>query len=637
MMPKHPRTSTVLAALAMLSAPLGAEELLRNGDIEAPGDGVPAGFAMWGPEQFKKAENFRRDSERPHGGSACLRLHHPADTRGYLLTDPFGNGLRPAPGTVYTISFWARSDKPGRTPQFSVCGMRELKPLTSGLVNNATFPLEVGTDWKRYEFRVAEGTHFTVAGAPYLSLGFYPSTDQKEERTLWIDDLAVAASTADVDTPRSEVAARFPAKVVGQPFAAGAVVACIGDSITHNGQWPRYLHRFYATRYPERHVTFWNAGISGNVSRDVLARLDSDILVRKPTAAVVMLGMNDVNGPNYAADATPASLAPAVDQVLATWRADYGSILARLKDAQVAVTVMTPPPYDQDSQSGGPAKIGKNAALARLSGELPTVAAGLPVIEHYGILQHLAEAKQAEYPAFSFSPDRTHPNEAGHLVIAWAILRAQGAVPTVSRLAIDAASRKAVAERAEVGAVTATAREVSFTVTAAALPYPIDWRAALGDRLVPFSDEFCREELRVAGLAAGDWTLAIDGVTVGTWPAAVLATGIDLGRTVATPQYQQALAVAALVDRRADQENNLRNVVFLDADMRADKVDPEDPVACKAWLDKVWNWRRGIVPSYRETKPKVAEVTAAVVDLDGQIRQAAQPKARRYVLTPATH
>lgn len=72
-------------------------------------------------------------------------------------------------------------------------------------------------------------------------------------------------------------------------------VCFIGNSITMNGKFHNYIELFYATRFPDRKIEFYNCGISGDVSGGMLERMDSDILIHKPTWSVLMVGMNDIN------------------------------------------------------------------------------------------------------------------------------------------------------------------------------------------------------------------------------------------------------------------------------------------------------------------------------------------------------
>ena len=57
-------------------------------DFETPSlQSPPSGWAMWGAEEFKVPANYTRDTTQLHGGQACFRIHHPANTggRGFIL------------------------------------------------------------------------------------------------------------------------------------------------------------------------------------------------------------------------------------------------------------------------------------------------------------------------------------------------------------------------------------------------------------------------------------------------------------------------------------------------------------------------------------------------------------------------
>ena len=80
-----------------------------------------------------------------------------------------------------------------------------------------------------------------------------------------------------------------------EPFNNGERVLFLGDSITRAGGWHSIISLFYETRFPERRVTWLNAGISGDTATGALKRLKWDVLDRKPSRVVIMFGINDVN------------------------------------------------------------------------------------------------------------------------------------------------------------------------------------------------------------------------------------------------------------------------------------------------------------------------------------------------------
>lgn len=150
--------------------------------------GPPPGWAMWGADRFKDPNNYTRDTSNSHGGSACLRIHHPAKTDGYLVTDP-AHAIRPRAGMSYTVTFWARGDRPG-TSGFGFTAYASLSPFVDAPAPGA-YDLKVGTDWRTYSFTIRDGNDFFVDTCRYLLLTFDAARDHAETRTLYVDDIKV--------------------------------------------------------------------------------------------------------------------------------------------------------------------------------------------------------------------------------------------------------------------------------------------------------------------------------------------------------------------------------------------------------------------------------------------------------------
>ena len=64
-----------------------------------------------------------------------------------------------------------------------------------------------------------------------------------------------------------------------------SVVVCFGDSITRRG-YPESLEKMLG-------VSVSNAGVNGNTTRQALARLQRDVLSKKPKVVVIFFGAND--------------------------------------------------------------------------------------------------------------------------------------------------------------------------------------------------------------------------------------------------------------------------------------------------------------------------------------------------------
>ena len=82
------------------------------------------------------------------------------------------------------------------------------------------------------------------------------------------------------------------------PAKKGEAIAFLGDSITQGGEgvngyiW--LIEQAFAKNLPEREVRIIKAGISGHKVPDLQARLDRDVISKKPTVVFIYIGINDV-------------------------------------------------------------------------------------------------------------------------------------------------------------------------------------------------------------------------------------------------------------------------------------------------------------------------------------------------------
>jgi len=77
------------------------------------------------------------------------------------------------------------------------------------------------------------------------------------------------------------------------------VICIFGDSITwgafdyKNGGWVGRLRNYFEEKDEE--IEIYNLGIAGNKTRDLLARFENEVKVRKVDVIVFAIGINDVN------------------------------------------------------------------------------------------------------------------------------------------------------------------------------------------------------------------------------------------------------------------------------------------------------------------------------------------------------
>jgi hypothetical protein len=150
-------------------------------------------------------------------------------------------------------------------------------------------------------------------------------------------------------------------------------------------------------------------------------------------------------------------------------------------------------------------------------------------------------------------PDRVHPDPLAHWVMAEALLKGWHAPALVSDVTVDAhAATVTQARNATLSQVEQTEGALKWTEFENALPLPLTRSNATTALLMDLTDieqQLNQETLRVTGLAAGRYTLSIDGDVVDTFAPEALENGINLAN-YGTPMFHQAQRVSWLVRDR---------------------------------------------------------------------------------------
>lgn len=377
------------------------------------------------------------------------------------------------------------------------------------------------------------------------------------------------------------------------PFKDGDRAVFLGNSITDGGHYHSYIWLYYMTRFPYMDLRVMNAGIGGETAGDMYKRLDGDVFSKRPTVLTVTFGMNDTGYMEYNGDDAGAFGEK-------KYRECYDNFKKMEKRLQtldgVRVVMLGGSPYDETAQIENNAPLrGKNAVMDRVVGFQKESAAanGWEFVDFSAPMVEIGRRVQAGQPSFSLSMgDRIHPDNDGHMVMAYLYLKAQGfAGREVADVQIDAANAKVLkAGNCEITGLRRNGREISFDYLAEALPYPLDTLThgmgskrsqAEATKLVPFIEEMNREMLTVKGLK-GDYTLYIDGERIGTWSGKQLGEGINLAE-LQTPQYRQAMEVMHLNEYRWEIERNFRDYAWVQYDFFQNKglLDANDAHAVR--------------------------------------------------------
>ncbi|WP_184549503.1 SGNH/GDSL hydrolase family protein [Mucilaginibacter sp. FT3.2] len=366
-------------------------------------------------------------------------------------------------------------------------------------------------------------------------------------------------------------------------FKAGDRVAFVGNSITDGGHYHSYIWLYYMTHFPNARITCFNAGIGGDAINQIYDRFDDDVFSKKPNVLTLTWGMNDSGYFEwYRADAQDF-----MDKRIQGSYKYYGMLEEKLKQRpDIKKIFILGSPYDFASkfnkQNLYPGKVQAFSKIIDFQ-EDAAKKNGYGYVDFFHPMTAINLREQAKDSTFSLTPnDRIHPDNDGHLVMAYLFLKAQGLDnQPVAEVGVNAQNKKVLkAVNCRVANVTGGADSVSFNYLASSLPYPIDtipraWgnhkKQADALKIVPFTKEFNQETLTVKGLKAGDYKVLIDGEQIGRWSAQQIADGINMAEITTTPQYQQAIQIRELNEERWDIERRIRMYVWMQFDFLKDK------------------------------------------------------------------
>lgn len=201
----------------------------------------------------------------------------------------------------------------------------------------------------------------------------------------------------------------------------GEKIIFAGDSVTDDGRtrpvgeglwgalgngFVRMTDTILNVDYPELYIRCVNMGISGNTSRDLLARWESDITALNPDVVVLCIGFNDV-WRQFDCPAQPDfSVSPE----------EYRSNLNAMAEKTTAKMIWMTPYYLEPNVNDPMRK------CMDLYGEICKEEAakrGIPCID---LQAAFAEILKHRYPAY-ITWDRVHPGWTGSLIIARALLK----------------------------------------------------------------------------------------------------------------------------------------------------------------------------------------------------------------------
>ncbi|MCF0134899.1 MAG: SGNH/GDSL hydrolase family protein [Lachnospiraceae bacterium] len=196
-----------------------------------------------------------------------------------------------------------------------------------------------------------------------------------------------------------------------------------GDSITDMGAarpfgvgpgeplgqgYPRVFDNMLNAFHPEIRVRTVNAGISGNTSRDLRARFETDVIANEPDVVAIMIGVNDV----WRHFDHPANR----DHVsLQEYEENMRVIIERSLQKGARILLMTPYIMEDNEQDRMRRMMDDYSAVVRkLAGEYNTM--------FLDVQQLWVDYIHAGRYSMFLSSDRIHPSAIGATLLARAIL-----------------------------------------------------------------------------------------------------------------------------------------------------------------------------------------------------------------------
>ena len=194
------------------------------------------------------------------------------------------------------------------------------------------------------------------------------------------------------------------------------VLVIQGDSITDAGRfgdpeqlgvgYSRMVAKYIANFYPELSMKVYNKGISGNRSKDLVARWQVDTLDLKPTVVTILIGINDTWRAFDSNDPTSVEEYAKNCEIIMKQTKDAGASLIILEPFAVPTGVVTDA-WRADIEP-------KIHALRKLA--LKYADAYIPLD---GIFYNLSVDAAPEI----WTADGVHPSFAGHRIIAKEIIK----------------------------------------------------------------------------------------------------------------------------------------------------------------------------------------------------------------------
>ena len=197
-----------------------------------------------------------------------------------------------------------------------------------------------------------------------------------------------------------------------------------GDSVTDMGSnnpvgeglfdnvgrgYVRILESMFAAYYPEVFLRVTNSGISGNTSRDLLARYDRDVVELKPDWVSICIGINDV-WRQFDCPAMPDT------QVLPDeYEKNVEEMILKVKDNVKGIFILSPYIIEPLREDAMRKRIDEYVEICKKLAEKHACV----FVDFQKMYEDYCKTRHSSYIAW----DRIHPNQVGSTLMAREFLK----------------------------------------------------------------------------------------------------------------------------------------------------------------------------------------------------------------------
>lgn len=215
--------------------------------------------------------------------------------------------------------------------------------------------------------------------------------------------------------------ASFAHAVEPTPLKAGDRIVFLGDSITAGGARPphgyiRVIEGVLNEKHADLKIECIGAGISGNKVPNLQARVDKDVVAKKPTIVFIYIGINDV---------WHGQKDPAKGTMPDAFAAGLKEVIGKIQAGGARVILCTPTVIGEKKDGGNPldAKLDQYSEISRgLAKELNLQLCDL----RKAFVDYLAKNNPENKDKGILAPDGVHLNEAGNKLVADTMLKSLG-------------------------------------------------------------------------------------------------------------------------------------------------------------------------------------------------------------------